>query len=307
MEVSEKFKMLFLGSLTAIGTEEGGCKRNPHYDEDDEWGWWEQNLEAHLMGEPCGVYPVWAGKVRWGCVDWDTGPGDWTYARNTQKVIHTLMGLNTWIEASRSKGFHLWWFVDEWVDMGIMRQALLAACQIAGAPVREVNPKQMSLDEDQLGNYVRLPYPGMLAGQMRDGFHARTMYRPDQTPILFRQFVESAWTERSTAAEVVKVASYYKEPIKVVPKYSPMTGDVYQRLRGLAGVMWRLGPLDFDDRSSKLYRFARLVVEGGHHTPDEVGSLIGEFDIKWFDPPKYAGRRDGDQRIAEMVERVFQE
>ena len=305
METSEKFSSLFSGNVLAIGTEEGGCVHIDNSYQD----WWQGKILAHLAGyEPVGVYPVMApGVVRWGCVDWDTGPGDWQYAVDTQKVIEVATGAVTWIEASRSKGFHLWWFLKDLVPMASMRKALLAACQISGAPTREINPKQMELAEGQLGNYVRLPYPGMDQGPLRDGYHGRTVYLPDKTALTYHEFVEEAWECRSTCEQVDLMASYYVEPIRVIPKYTPLQGDVYERLHGLARVMWSDGPLDFDDRSSKIYRFACLVAEAGRHTPEEVCSLVKEFDLKWFDPPKYANRDDGEQRIGELVERAFTE
>lgn len=304
--MTDKFHKLFAGNPFAIGTEDGGCRRWNGFTGAPQ-GWWEQNLNAHLAGIPCGVYPACEGMAHWLCIDWDTGPEDWGYAVNTQKVIALACDATTWIEASRSKGFHLWWFLEDWVPMDLARKAGLAACTVAGAPKREVNPKQFQLEDEQLGNYVRLPYPGMSKGPERDGYYGRTVYTQDKHPLDFTTFVDAAFESRSTLDQVERMAEFYEEPVRVTPKYVATSGDTYEKLRDIARLMWHYGPNDTTDRSAQIYRFARYVVEGGRHTPDELESLVAEFDRKWFDPPKYANRTDGPKRIRELVERVFTE
>jgi hypothetical protein len=86
-----------------------------------------------------------------------------------------------------------------------------------------------------------------------------------------------------------------------------LPGNTFQRLTGLAKVLWEEGPLDRTDRSAQIYRFARILAENQHHSPEEMHTLILRFDEKWFDPPKYVGRPDQDKRVVELIERVIEE
>lgn len=303
--MSDAFE-IFLGNPHAIGTEEGGCV---HLQD----GRWSDHVQAHFdgTGPPVGVYPVWEGLVGWGCVDWDNGAADVEHAFNVKNVIAKVTGHpnSLWVEASRSKGFHLWWFINTWVEMDLMRKALLAACNLVDAPTREVNPKQFELGEGQVGNYVRLPYPGGYTGLTReDGFRSRTFYEVRDggfSHITWPEFL--AEVDEAPAQAVVTMASYYVPPQVVVGKYKPLAGAPEAKLAGLSHKLFFEGPLDASDRSSQIYRFARLLVEGQRHTPEEVHELVLEFDERWFDPPKYKGRPDQERRVNELVTRVFGE
>lgn len=298
---------IFDGNPKAVGAENGGCLRIPLAG--DMWG--NKVVEHFEGGEMIGVYPVWAGKVKWGCVDWDNGPGDITHAFNVKNVIDKVTDTRhaTWVEASRTKGFHLWWFIESWVPMRTMREALLAACELVDAPTREVNPKQFELTEGQLGNYVRLPLPGFQMGADRgDGYLSRTFYERIFDGV--DAMSPSEWLFRcvpGTHTDVEKMAAYYTPPVVVEAKYKPIEGNPVEKLGGLARKMFLEGPLENEDRSSQIYRFGRLLVEGQRHTPDEAESLIVAFDLMYNDPPKYAERADGEKRVKELVQRVFEE
>ena len=218
LDVKGTFKVLFDGSRLALGAEEGGCLRI-------EQPWmWSQFIEAHLTGEgePVGVYPMVYGSVsggegwlvKWGCIDIDEGEQEsQRHAKNLFLVLQTF-GVTGWIERSRSKGYHVWTFADRWVPAGTMRTALLGACQIVDAPSGEVNPKQPRLKEGQLGNYVRLPYPGHLGHahglqmQMR-----RVMVDPAQLlPIGLPGFVSRAFGGRCGSGPLEALADAYVAP-----------------------------------------------------------------------------------------------
>ena len=182
-EYVEQFADLFEGRRDAYGTENGGCARQP-----DGWPIWKSTLANHLSGDsdPIGVYPMvpsplfvdgndvvhhmW--ELKWGCVDFDirtpTKPaGDYADTRSAHEAAIRLqqttraLGLYGYVEQSRSGGYHLWVFAEEWVSAEQMRHALMAACKAANVSAREVNPKNTGYDDPStLGNYVRLPYPG---------------------------------------------------------------------------------------------------------------------------------------------------
>ena len=167
------FMALFDGNHAAVGTEEGGCLRWPDQLPMLADVWWECMVKDHLTGEhsPIGVYPMvhsdagW--QVKWGCVDFDEGETQsLVYARNVANALKA-MGVQGWIERSRSKGYHVWVFAEEWVPADLMREALLGVCQVVDAPTREINPKSSGFDNPAtLGNYVRIMYPGGLHGTL---------------------------------------------------------------------------------------------------------------------------------------------
>lgn len=177
------FAHLFEGSKKAFGTENGGSA--PTTNED-----WPKLWHHHLHGErPIGVYPmvenvtfsspegaeepdqiVFDWGVRWGCIDLDVKrEGKRRYDYETEEEAHvaainlcavlTQLGIDGWIEVTRSRGRHVWVFSKAFVRARTMRRALLVACEVAGVPPTEVNPKSEALAPGQLGNYVRMVYP----------------------------------------------------------------------------------------------------------------------------------------------------
>lgn len=173
-DVVSRFAWLFAGREDAHGLDGGGCSRVP------------PDYAAHLRDGPgIGIYPMvprlsppdgsgvghleWV--VRFGCVDLDVqreGKRRWDYdtteqghvaAFNLKRACNAL-GMEAWVELTRSRGFHVWVFAEEWVPASWMRRALLVACQVADVPPTEVNPKSEGFAEPEtLGNYVRTVYP----------------------------------------------------------------------------------------------------------------------------------------------------
>ena len=224
LDIKGTFKVLFEGNRSALGAEEGGCLRLPQ-----PW-MWSQFIEAHLTGEgePVGVYPMvqmehkgvakpthteWhpEWQVKWGCVDIDVGESEsQVHAKNLHLALETF-GIRGWIERSRSKGYHVWLFADDWVSAGTMRSALLAACQIASAPSQEVNPKQVKLKDDQLGNYVRLPYPGYLTESEHPT--RRVMLNPHTgAPYTLSAFISCAYGSRVGGNTLRTLSEAYVAP-----------------------------------------------------------------------------------------------
>lgn len=300
MDHDEMFMRLFRGNVTAVGTEQGGCKRST-----GEPDWFDRQLNAHLEiggDHAIGVYPMVDDHVAWGCVDWDNGEGDYEHAANVRALLSAYQ-IQSWIERSRSKGYHLWTFASAWVPAATMRRALVGACETVGAPTREVNPKQETLAEDQLGNYVRLPYPGRVAAYPGP---RRCMISDLYEEIAYADFVRWAHEDRCPVDRYERVMDdlYREPPPIIVPKWTDST-TAEQRLSPLARKMYTEGPLDTADRSAQLWRFARIVAEDGRHTPDEVVQLVIEVDQRWWPRPKYVGRTDGPARIERAVYDAF--
>jgi len=110
-------------------------------------------LTRHNTEDDAAVYVT-----QWGCVDFDEGEeASLAHAVNLQTVLQQLQ-VTSWIERSRSKGYHLWVFFEEPLPARKVREGLIGACNVVDAPTVEVNPKQLVLTGQGLGNGVRLPY-----------------------------------------------------------------------------------------------------------------------------------------------------
>lgn len=118
-------------------------------------------MRRHLAGQvEIGTYPVLDdARCRWGCIDIDEP--SWEKATDVWSVWH-YYGIASWIEASRSKGYHVWTFASTWVPASVMRDAGQWVNRLAGYPSKEVNPKAAApwLTRKGLVNTVRLPYSG---------------------------------------------------------------------------------------------------------------------------------------------------
>ncbi len=309
MTVADDFYELFQGNLWAYGTEEGGCARidNPT---DTPALRMRDLMELHLRGdasqciagEGMGIYPMvemapipspagstsgFQWRVHWGCIDFDEGDEEsWVHAKNVHLVLQTF-GITAWIERSRSKGYHVWVFLQDWTDAGLVRRALLAACQIVEAPTKEINPKQEELAQGQLGNYVRLPYPGYLKREHSTSPTRRVMYAPtgDGT-VPLEHFVRMALDTRASSAALEKLASYYKPPVVPLRERAwgglqEQRGEPIARLMGKAKIIFEQGPIDNKFRGHTLFKFACILFEDGRHTRDEAYDLIEDADHRW--------------------------
>jgi hypothetical protein len=316
----DQFCELFQGNSSALGTEEGGCAR---IDPED----WDLYVEAHLRGAdvtlggpgprgPIGVYPIVheeyttdpgdeAWVVKWGCIDFDEGEeASWIHAGNVHRML-AVYNVTSWIERSRSKGYHVWIFAQGWPDAKIMREALLAACQTVGAPTREINPKQTELAEGQLGNYVRLPYPGWLGDSIVDDAQGRRVMVASYDRIgcySLDEFVSEALAKRTDVAELERLAALYKPPVKPIAHRDWSTtydGPAADRLIGKARIIWEHGPLEGSDRSDTLWKLARYLREDGRHTQAEAFELLVDADARWG---KFAHRPDRDKRLWDIID-----
>lgn len=301
-----KFSELFDGRQDAYGSgAEGKCVRG------------KPNYAMHLGGAvPIGIYPMVPGKatisaafnpdapldwrVRWGCVDFDIKtPSHEKYdyeteaeadiaATNLIRVLDAL-GIVGWSERTRSHGRHVWVFASEWVPAGMMRNALLVATEIAGVSQREVNPKSdgSNLEEGQLGNYVRLPYPKGAQDTQTIRGYAKA-----------HEFVQAASQALVPLATLAKVAGLYREPLPTVDWHSPadLNGDVPKVVKHVI----ENGPHD-GDRSNGLVYIAHECRKADL-TPQQTLEVLMVADDAWG---KYTGRRDREQRLQEIVERAW--
>lgn len=322
----EQFADLFEGRTDAYGRDDGGCIRVMG-SSDPEFTTTVRYLR-HLSGEePFGVYPMVKGgapisqafdpnyegdwRVKWGCVDLDiktpTKPaGDYENehqahdaARNLQSVLRRV-GATSWIERTKSGGRHVWVFADSWVPARTMRNALNVACEVAGTSTREINPKSASLSEGQVGNYVRLPYPGMIEPLLLRTHQA--VVNAMGSSIHLEDFVTQALAERTSLATLESIAAKYREPAKPTVQFMP-TVSAYVDLRQKLGPLSRhyLASGNTADRSKLIEAFVRSAKDDGL-TPaetlvvtDELARAVGKFE----------GRKDRDEQLRRIVERAW--
>lgn len=300
--LEHKFIKLFEGRTDAYGTDQGGCVR-PDRDM-DEWfdraAYWIARFHDHLTkpAHAIGIYPIMPDNtVNWGCVDIDTGdkPGAlyetwedaWQHSLLLRRVLNQL-GIEAWIEITRSEGAHVWVFASEPVPARVMRRALLAAHQIADLPQKEVNPKQEELAEGKLGNYVRLPYPY--------GAERQYVIDPDgdmPEAMSWEEFTVEAYEARSPALIFEQAAELYRTPAAPAVASTTFDLDHVKHKSQYAAAMVIRGPIG-TDRSAYLWRLARTLCEADVSFAD-AWAVLCEAD-----------RRHGKFHEAGHVEHLYQ-
>lgn len=134
---------LFQGRTDAWGAIHGEAVRE-HLD----LGHWRDHV---VRDGSVGVYPLCedatgAGWVRWGCIDVDSGyEASLPIVRNLWNALGVL-GVTSWAEKTKGKGWHLFVLASDWVSATAMRHVQLLACELVDYHPREVNPKAVRLD-----------------------------------------------------------------------------------------------------------------------------------------------------------------
>jgi hypothetical protein len=247
----------------------------------------------------------------WGDIDIDEGDVDSEIIAKNAVTLFSALGITAWLERSRSKGYHVWVFAEEWIPVALMRKALQAVMQLAGGDYDAVYPKSDSLDGPP-GNYIRLPYGG------ERPYGRQVMVNPEtgETYDIW-DFIIEAEAERTPLEELERAAELYQDHEPDIPPprdYSkePLMRIDGSRLRGLALMMYRNGPVDYymqhgagRGRHGFLNRFARAMFESGFERGDVV-SWTNDLDSRlgqWYpEGPKFMGRRDGDRQMERLVD-----
>jgi hypothetical protein len=293
---------LFRGRGDVYGHNEGRCVKEQLTND---------VFQKHFSGEaPIGIYPMVPHfeqfYVAWGCVDFDTADAD----QNAVKLHDALMeaGIVSWIEKSRSKGFHVWVFAEQAVLAEDMRNMLVVASHVAETPTTEVNPKQTTLKAGQYGNYVRLPYPNL---DDRQTDKQRIFHKKDvesgsfDNPMVFSDFIESAMSLRTSQETIKRISSMYQPPKQATVVvndyvYDATLSEAMQILSPLGKVIWRDGPLAGKHRSSTLAKLGHETVRSGLN-PSQTKIVLMTADKRWG---KYHLRHDGELEIDKLVVRV---
>ncbi len=253
-----------------------------------------QAVELHLEGSfPIGVYPLRRGGndwvVNWLAVDLDEGDSSFVHACNLQLLFERLTVVS-FIEASRSKGYHVWVYVSDPVSATVARRAMIGACRTVGVPTRECYPKQTELHGKGFGNCLRLPYPGG-----SDATQRQCMVRSDHTVIPFGQFLHEAWDGLNSRGAIRRMLPLYEST-------QPKNTVEHRRLERTdedfgwhARAIWN--ETDWADRSRSLVSFAGSLFRQGY-SESKILDLLYRMDDKMG---KYAGRPDRDVRLREIV------
>ncbi len=158
---------------------------------------------AHLTGKlELGVYCTNDEALSyWGCVDFDapektkTADSRAYQAALQLKSLYREHDITSWIERSKSKGYHVWVFPNQPMQSRLLRGYQLSAIQQLGMSGIEINPKQESLWHTAIpktapanrrfgiGNLVRIPYsPLANSGRMCILDGSRPMGLPEWLP-----------------------------------------------------------------------------------------------------------------------------
>jgi hypothetical protein len=278
--------------------DDGYGKPGPMWLDDD--AQWLSLMGGHLRGDTgIGVYPLYNERVHWGCVDLDDGTASLRQAVNLYDVLRAMQ-VPAFIERSKSKGHHVWVLCDEWVPAQVMRNALLGACQTAGTPDREVNPKQIRLAEGQIGNFVRLPFKGGFANPER-----QVVVDLLDVPLTLELFLSLAETHRATRSALIRAArDLYAPPPPVRKHVAPHTnaGPWKQRLSPLAKEQYHHGPRVGTDRSSYLFALGKSCAESGLDE-EEIIDALTIADERWCD--KFTGRPDAEARYRDIARKAL--
>lgn len=294
MNWQDKFVTLFRGRSDCYGSWEGGCIKHPLTHD-----LFRSHLSEH-SGERIGVYPcvTYQGQAQcvWGCSDIDYPEPEDAYS------LHGALravGMNPWLERTR-KGWHVWVFATELTPAADMRDMFLAAHQVIEVPPKEVNPKQTHLLPGQVGNYVRLPYPG--------GIAERQIVDTSKDDLVFysaEDFTNRAYDLRVTPAAISEVANYYQPPPAPDIELREPSGNVQvaaSQLTPLGKVIYREGPLEGRDRSTTITHLTHECHKAGL-SPSDALLILQEADWRWG---KYMQRGTrGEREIVKLVQRVY--
>lgn len=293
----ERLDALFAGRRDVWGAEWGQCIKRPLTLAD-----WDE----HINGDgSVGVYPLCEGDVvKWGCVDVDEGYDLINLAVNVCKGLRQL-GITSWLERTRSKGFHCWVFTDDWVSAEQMRAALFVACALVDYRPKEVNPKAARLRPGFISNYVNVPWARKWAVQGR-----RVMVAfddPRRYTLKLESWLDLAEASLTPPSVIAKAAALYKPPPppRAVAIARP-SADPTPRLRGVARRLYEDGPLPSlttgrIDRSAALQRLAHLLRADGF-SAGEAYHLVADLDSRLG---KYVGRSDAALQYERIVSRAY--
>jgi len=269
-------------------------------------------FSGHLTGLlPIGIYPIRDdGTVMWGCVDIDFDDIDLAFEL-AEEISEFSHGSNQpWVERSRSKGYHVWVFFRDPVPAIDVRAGLLHCCDKIGYSPKEVNPKQGCLEEGQLGNFVRLPYPATQSDTDRQKVlisRGRGHLRGKIETLTFEKFITYATALLEPACVTwAQAGANHVPPVKrdhdtIITELPAVDAAVVKALIDRLPKMVRTividGPKVGHDRSNSLVRLAHIMAESGLDVATAALALT-IADARWG---KFHTRADGERQILAIL------
>jgi len=265
-------------------------------------------FSGHLTGLlPIGIYPVRDdGTVLWGCVDIDFDDTDLAFKLAAEIFGFTYGSNQPWVERSKSKGYHVWVFFRDPVPAADVRAGLLHCCNEIGYSPKEVNPKQHGLQEGQLGNFVRLPYPATQSDTDRQKVIIRTVDGGFET-LTLEKFIACAtallepacvtWAQAG-ANHVPLVKRDHDTIITELPAVdAAVVKALIDRLPKMVRTIVIDGPKVGHDRSNSLVRLAHIMAESGLDVATAALALT-IADARWG---KFHTRADGERQLLAIL------
>ena len=297
MDAVEVFSELHKGGAVALCYADGGVRPMLHPEGAPvpaAGGEYQAVVAGHLDdGEPIGVYPLrrdngeWV--VHWLAVDLDEGDDSFVHACNLQAMLSKL-GVVSFIEASRSKGYHLWVYLTGPVSATVGRRAMIGACRLVDVPTREVYPKQTELHGKGFGNCLRLPFPG---GRSEG---RQCVVSAEHVELPFAQYLSEAWGQRTHRTLIRQMLPLYDstQPKNKVELRRAERSD--EEFGWLARDVWN--QTSWEDRSKAMMVFTGSLIRQGYGDA-AILDLLYRLDERMG---KFLNRPDRDKRLREMLE-----
>lgn len=148
------FMELFAGRTDVYGTYNSEGKNWQVKERVD-----EKVIHAHLCGHrPFGLYPLRGKYSKVLAIDFDHEPLE---VAVECVVKFNEIGVQSYIEVSKSKGYHVWVFFSEFVIAANIRRIAKKVLNDIGKGNAEIFPKQDELTQDNIwGNYINSPLFG---------------------------------------------------------------------------------------------------------------------------------------------------
>lgn len=128
----------------------------------------DEVIADHLQGRrPFGVYLLTADSTKAAVADFDTHDA-WPAVEFTRRAQH--YNISAYIERSKSKGYHVWTFLERPVPASKVRLVFTQILTEIEAQSTEIFPKQDRLTGSSYGNFINCPLFGRLVPQGRTVF-----------------------------------------------------------------------------------------------------------------------------------------
>lgn len=195
MSLAQRMMGLFQSSTRSRGVwmPNNGRMRTEHTPYDG------AHFQRHIDGaDGLGLVPICDGNIcYWGAIDIDSHGNDAPDIdiKDLYSKIEAA-GLPLLVCRSKSGGAHLYMFMSEPIDAKAMRANLRLMANKVGYPSAEIFPKQEVLSDQQLGNWINLPY--------HDAKRS-TRYCYVKKKLSFEQFIETAEAMRVSVVDIERV------------------------------------------------------------------------------------------------------